>query len=322
MKRLVAIVVACALATPANGKSFGEHGGYLVVASESSSPKDLGFCVMTEEFEGPGETRLAVLRNIENPDMILLSVENYNWTTKKGLLYKQTKYSFGTFYYERDAVGTTDAHYHGLVAAFPAVELLATFASSKSLDISRDKVIIDQLTLAGSQLAKNAFSRCWAYLLADHKAKQREWNRFNHIPKNPFASDNDLEQGDGGKRASPMGKLEALFSRDDYPQTALAKNEEGVANVLLTIGPDGRVVGCAVTASSGSAHLDSATCSLLRRRARFTPARDVKGLGVTDEYKTQIVWRLPPSASPDARLKAIDSLLEDADRLPVPPAPR
>jgi len=68
---------------------------------------------------------------------------------------------------------------------------------------------------------------------------------------------------------------------------------EGTAQASLTIGTDGRVVSCTITRSTGNSALDSATCNVLRRRARFTPARDSNGNPVTDTQPTPpITWRL------------------------------
>ena len=91
----------------------------------------------------------------------------------------------------------------------------------------------------------------------------------------------------------PRAPAQSYVSRDDYPASALAMKKSGRTRVLLLIGPDGRVASCQVVASSGSAALDSATCNLLRRRARFTPARDSNGNPAAAQIIQQIEWRLP-----------------------------
>jgi protein TonB len=93
--------------------------------------------------------------------------------------------------------------------------------------------------------------------------------------------------------ARARGNLVALFSTDDYPQSAIRNEEQGTTAVKLTIGPDGRVSDCAITASSGSSSLDNATCNILRRRARFTPAKDQAGNPISDSYSQRIRWELP-----------------------------
>jgi len=92
---------------------------------------------------------------------------------------------------------------------------------------------------------------------------------------------------------SARGDLRTLFSADDYPAAAQAAGAEGTAQAELTVGPDGRVVGCNLIRSTGNSSLDSATCNILRRRAKFTPARDSNGQATTDTVTTPpIVWRL------------------------------
>jgi len=92
---------------------------------------------------------------------------------------------------------------------------------------------------------------------------------------------------------SAKGDLRTLFSADDYPAAAQSAGAEGTAQAELTVGPDGRVVGCNLTRSTGNSALDSATCNILRRRAKFTPARDSNGNATTDTVQTPpITWRL------------------------------
>ena len=93
--------------------------------------------------------------------------------------------------------------------------------------------------------------------------------------------------------AKARGNLPSLFSTDDYPQSALRNEESGTTAVRLTVGPDGRVSDCSITASSGSTTLDNTTCSILRRRARFTPAKDQNGNPTTDTTTTRIRWEIP-----------------------------
>ena len=92
---------------------------------------------------------------------------------------------------------------------------------------------------------------------------------------------------------SARGDLRSLFSADDYPASAQSSGAEGTAQATLTISPDGRVVGCNLIRSTGNGALDSATCNILRRRAKFTPARDSNGNPTSDTITTpSIVWRL------------------------------
>jgi len=93
--------------------------------------------------------------------------------------------------------------------------------------------------------------------------------------------------------AKAKANLTSLFSTDDYPQSAIRNEEQGTTAVRLSIGTDGRVSDCSITQSSGSSALDNATCNILRRRARFTPAKDQAGNPISDSYSQRIRWELP-----------------------------
>jgi TonB family protein len=78
----------------------------------------------------------------------------------------------------------------------------------------------------------------------------------------------------------------AQIRHDDYPPFALRNNHEGRVSYHLGYGPNGRATSCSVTASSGYAELDEATCRLMTARARFK-------LGSSGERDGFIDWRIP-----------------------------
>ncbi len=79
----------------------------------------------------------------------------------------------------------------------------------------------------------------------------------------------------------------------DYPKAALRAEETGTTGFRLDVSRKGKATACTVTFSSGSAVLDAATCSVLLRRARFSPARDANGRGVAGTYASRFRWMLP-----------------------------
>ena len=91
----------------------------------------------------------------------------------------------------------------------------------------------------------------------------------------------------------PRQPLAALISPMDYPPTAVAAREQGKVAMSLSINEVGRTADCRITASSGSALLDRASCSIIARRARFHPAVDADGKPVAGRYEHQIDWVLP-----------------------------
>jgi TonB family protein len=103
------------------------------------------------------------------------------------------------------------------------------------------------------------------------------------------------------RRAVPRVPLHRLISANDYPAAALEADEEGRVGYRLEVDWDGRVAGCTIVLSSGSAALDAGTCQLLTSRARFEPARDGKGRRVADRVPGRVVWTIeepPPEPDP------------------------
>jgi periplasmic protein TonB len=95
------------------------------------------------------------------------------------------------------------------------------------------------------------------------------------------------------ERAKPKGSPSNWATTDDYPPSALRNEEAGTAGFKVDIGPDGKVTSCAITKSSGSGTLDDATCKLVTRRARFTPAKNADGSPTTDNFSSRITWVIP-----------------------------
>lgn len=93
-------------------------------------------------------------------------------------------------------------------------------------------------------------------------------------------------------RLTPRGSPGSWVTNDDYPPSAQRDGVEGVTGFNLTVGPDGRVTGCAITASSGSSLLDDTACRLLTRRARFNPGKDESGAATGGSYAGRFRWQI------------------------------
>ena len=120
------------------------------------------------------------------------------------------------------------------------------------------------------------------------------WVDWLKVPYSSSPNETSLPPGSGGAPGSQSarGNLAGLFSADDYPADAQMRDEQGTVRVELEIDRRGRVSRCNVLDSSGSSSLDSATCRILERRARFTAAHDSSGRAVRDTYIQSITWRL------------------------------
>lgn len=93
--------------------------------------------------------------------------------------------------------------------------------------------------------------------------------------------------------ASPRGNPGAWITTRDYRPRWVRSGMEGSARFKLEISASGRVTNCSVVGSTGHNALDVATCRLITKRAKFTPARDSSGAKVGGTYTNSVTWRLP-----------------------------
>ena len=93
--------------------------------------------------------------------------------------------------------------------------------------------------------------------------------------------------------AKPKNNPGSWATTNDYPSRALSQEREGTTSFRVTVGADGKVTDCSVTGSSGHADLDAATCSNVKRRARFDPAWDNAGNPTSGSYGNKVTWRIP-----------------------------
>ncbi|WP_427964111.1 energy transducer TonB [Altererythrobacter sp.] len=92
---------------------------------------------------------------------------------------------------------------------------------------------------------------------------------------------------------SPKGQSRwARRIQENYPSRALREEIQGTVGVRVTVGADGRVSSCSVTASSGSSILDDAACKGMQRYARFDPALNDAGNPVSGSWSTRITYQL------------------------------
>jgi protein TonB len=91
----------------------------------------------------------------------------------------------------------------------------------------------------------------------------------------------------------PRGDKSTWVTTSDYRSSWINREWTGTATFRLEVAASGRVESCTITASSGHAELDQATCDLVSRRARFEPARDGSGAKAPGTYASAVRWELP-----------------------------
>lgn len=93
--------------------------------------------------------------------------------------------------------------------------------------------------------------------------------------------------------AVPRGDPANWVTDSDYRSRWIREGLHGTAKFRLEIAANGKVSDCAITRSTGHAELDQATCDLIAKRARFTPATDGSGAATGGIYTSSIRWELP-----------------------------
>lgn len=274
----VALAATLLAAPAAHARDWPETAGWTIIEGDD-------YCAMQLEYEGKGETVLAVGRNLDNS--VLLIVANYSWSAKKDAEYALDFFLGTSAYGGGTSHGTQLGIRKGFATRFEP-DFWAAFKAAPSLRIEMGETLVDQLRLSGSAAAAGVVDRCVAYVRGLRATEERERKRFAHIPEDPFAN---AKQTPAPPRAPPLAF--SWVTNDDYPATALRAGEEGTVTVKLDIAPEGRVRSCTVTSSSGSTTLDTATCTLLQRRARFTLATNEAGAAVAGAIEHKVHWVLP-----------------------------
>ena len=95
------------------------------------------------------------------------------------------------------------------------------------------------------------------------------------------------------ERPPRIANMSRLIDAGDYPSAALRAGEQGLVVAELAVGADGRVTGCTIVQSSGSASLDGATCRLATTRAVVRPGNDRYGRAVAGTVRFRPRWILP-----------------------------
>ena len=100
----------------------------------------------------------------------------------------------------------------------------------------------------------------------------------------------DAGTGSGDGDGDGPELIRGEITNRDYPKAALRAGASGTVRTRFTVGVNGRVSGCVVTASSGNAELDATTCRLITQRFRFAPARDATDHPIADVAEGEQHW--------------------------------
>lgn len=273
---LAAALIVCP--STASARDWPETAGW-----EISEGDD--FCLMHMEYEGPGDSSLAI--GLYADGRIIIANVNYSWSAEKGRAYPEVSFELNDQSYTGTATGIEIVGKKGFAMKF-GQEILADIAAARAVHVYKGETLVDRLKLDGSAAALGVTKRCLGSVRAKIAATERERQRWADIPKDPFASDKAAP-----RQAIARGSKTSWITNDDYPPAALRAREQGTVVMDLRIDRLGRVENCEVSGSSGSALLDKASCSLVQRRARYTPATDENGDPTSSTDRITFRWSIP-----------------------------
>jgi len=87
--------------------------------------------------------------------------------------------------------------------------------------------------------------------------------------------------------------LASYVNNDDYPAIAIANHQGGTVAFALLVDEAGKIADCTIIETSGAAALDTQSCGILEKRAKFTPAIGADGKPAKDAVFSRIRWVIP-----------------------------
>lgn len=96
----------------------------------------------------------------------------------------------------------------------------------------------------------------------------------------------------------PRGNLSNWLDVEAAPPELMKQlNNRLTVRFTLSVGPDGRPTGCTHDGRTNrDKQFGELTCSQMKRRARFHPAKDAQGLPVNGTYSNTATWYVPKKA--------------------------
>jgi hypothetical protein len=92
------------------------------------------------------------------------------------------------------------------------------------------------------------------------------------------------------KLATPLSSPENWLAPHDFPVVLLFGGNNGIVHFRLDVNEQGMVEGCHIQARTGAPDFATATCELLTKRAKFSPALNQKGQAFRSYYVGSVRW--------------------------------
>jgi TonB family protein len=240
---------------------------------------------MSMTYRGPDETALALVKSIKG--WLALRIVNRSWATVEGSNYLVTYRIDERAVDGAESVGAADGAKQGYLTKFrPDFE--QSFASGRSLRIYLGNRLAAALELTDTAAAIGAVNQCLEGLRGNLAVQPGSVRSASNPP---------VPIGGAGmalaRPPTPIRSATTWIMASDYPSRALREEREGTTAYVLSVAPDGKVMDCQITTSSGHADIDAATCDSVRKRARFNPAKDASGKPTLGRYANRVRWVIP-----------------------------
>ena len=146
------------------------------------------------------------------------------------------------------------------------------FSKADTLQVSTRKGSVS-MQVKGSAKAMAALQQCIDMKLAEWGVDSKIYDALRKPP-------------------TPREGAEGYITGDDYPQSALDRNEQGSVVARVIVDEVGNVASCDVAVSSHSRILDATTCQLIKSRAKFDPAIGSDGKPTQAIIMRQLNWQI------------------------------
>lgn len=101
------------------------------------------------------------------------------------------------------------------------------------------------------------------------------------------------EQANLISRPVPKGNPGTWLTSSDYPGDSLARGEQAIIRFRIMVDAAGTTTACSVQSAIAKGDFAQITCNLLKRRARFEPARNARNESVASYFVGKVFWVMP-----------------------------
>ena len=238
-------------------------------------------CMAVTRWDGEGSTELVLMKTVGKG--LTLGLSNYNWSAAKRGEYDVSVILDKISYGGAKSVGFENSGRKGFLTAM-AASFEADFAKAAGMRAYVGDTLIDNLSLKGSSAAIMNLGACYQQMKRRVDADNAKKAALSYIPSDPFAK--------AAHPPIPIGTHSDWATAATFRDKKSYAGLHGVVKYKATVNLEGKVVGCAITTSSGDEKVDLATCDLIVSRGRFEPAVGDDGEARDGSYDGVATWKM------------------------------